>query len=130
MKKQFYIILFSLFIAIASIAQEDATVDPPEVKAYKAGIAKFEEGKYRDALISLTQAINSGYKDKDAVVKRGVAYYQTKQYAKAQDDFNDAVKGRINTAELYEYRGKTKYQLKDYQGAGVDLRRRCVGDPG
>ena len=87
MKSYFFLFISAFLLIAGGIHAQDAEPEvAPEEKAYQDGLNKFEEQKYRDAIVAFSQAINGGINNKEIFVKRGISYYQTKQYQDAQKD--------------------------------------------
>ncbi|KAA9349057.1 tetratricopeptide repeat protein [Larkinella humicola] len=86
--------------------------------------ALMQQGKFREAIQPLNQAIDADADNYEAFNSRGVAYYELKDYENALLDYEQAIqlkpdfyKPYYNRAKLKTARGETDAALKDYAEA-------------
>ncbi|RYF77507.1 MAG: tetratricopeptide repeat protein [Cytophagaceae bacterium] len=88
------------------------------------GRALLREGKSREALTALNQAVEADADNADAFNTRGVAYFELKEYSNALLDYEQALKLKpdfyrpyYNRALLKTAQGDVQAALKDYSEA-------------
>src|SRR5260370_7747264 len=86
-------------------------------EAFRHGWDAAGDGRYNDAIIEYTQAIQ--LKPDDAVVynDRGIAYLALRQYSQAIEDFTEAIRLKPDLAEAYNDRGNAYLALAPHQHA-------------
>jgi len=88
------------------------------------GRTLMRQGKFREALQPLNQAIEADNQNVQAFNTRGVAYFEAKEYANAQLDYEQAIRLKpdfyqpyYNRAKLKVAQGNATDALKDYADA-------------
>ncbi|MGA0559877.1 tetratricopeptide repeat protein [Larkinella sp. VNQ87] len=88
------------------------------------GRSLMQQGKFREAISPLNDAINADASNYEAFNSRGVAYFELKDYENALLDYEQAIKLNpefykpyYNRAKLKTARGETDAALKDYAEA-------------
>ena len=79
------------------------------------------EGRYREALTPLGQAIRMDLTDAALYAARGVVWKKLGQYSLAVDDFERALQFTDDQAPLYFQRGMTHYKMELYGAAERDF---------
>ncbi|MRS61871.1 tetratricopeptide repeat protein [Larkinella terrae] len=108
-------ILFSLWITQACTSSEAKLTEARSL---------MQQGKFREAIQPLNQAIDADGSNYEAFNSRGVAYFELKDYENALLDYEQAIqlkpdfyKPYYNRAKLKTARGETEVALKDYAEA-------------
>jgi Flp pilus assembly protein TadD len=96
------------------------------------GRALLREGKSREALTALNQAVEADADNADAFNTRGVAYFELKEYSNALLDYEQALKLKPNFYRPYYNRALLKTSQGDVQAALSDYSEaiRNVPEPG
>lgn len=92
-------------------------------------IEKAEKGDIREALESLTWALQVDSQDGKAYCCRGVIRCKQGNYRDALADFNQALKFGFQDAIVYRNRGKARLQMGDTQGAINDFNQALTIEP-
>jgi tetratricopeptide (TPR) repeat protein len=98
-------------------------------EAFRHGWDAAGDGRYNDAIIEYTQAIQ--LKPDDAVVynDRGIAYLALRQYSQAIEDFTEAIRLKPDLAGAYNDRGNAYGLCTSINKRLQTIRRRCVLNP-
>ncbi|AFZ02563.1 tetratricopeptide repeat protein [Calothrix sp. PCC 6303] len=100
-----------------------------EADYFKQLIEKAENGNIREALDSLSWALQVDSEDGKAYCCRGIIRYKQENYREAIADFNQAIKFNFQDAIVYRNRGKTRLQIGDNQGAISDFNQALNIEP-
>lgn len=87
--------------------------------AYQDGEEQIETGKYSDAIVSLSKAIDIYPEFYNAYYLRGIAYKATDEYDNAKSDFKKAIKLFPEEGKYYLEMGKLNLLLGKY-GEAID----------
>ena len=104
------LILYSLFIVSCNSSD----------KYVEQGRVYLKEGKFREAVQVLNQAIEADDANSEAFNSRGVAYFELKEYANAALDYDQAIKLKPDFYRPYYNRGLLKVAQNDLTGALKD----------
>ena len=85
---------------------EAITLDPTAYAYCCRGQALVQQGKYRQGIRDLTQAISMGGNDGSEFGTRAWAYMNIEEFDKAIEDINEALKHDQSNGELFAYRSK------------------------
>jgi tetratricopeptide (TPR) repeat protein len=96
---------------------------------FKQLIEKAENGQIREALDSLSWALQVDAEDGKAYCCRGIIRHKQENYREAIADFNQAIKFKFQDAIVYRNRGKTRLQMGDNQGAISDFNQALNIEP-
>jgi tetratricopeptide (TPR) repeat protein len=114
----------------ASTSKPSPKVDiTSEGDYFKQLIEKAEKGDIREALESLTWALQVDSQDGKAYCCRGVIRCKQGNYRDAIADFNQALKLNFQDAIVYRNRGKARLQMGDSQGAISDFNQALAIEP-
>lgn len=94
------------------------------------GIAQSNLGKTKEAVKSLTKAIDLDGTDVEAIRLRGVCYRQLKKFELAMQDLNTAVRMQPTNSVCYLERGILYSLQKNYEYAIRDYTQAIVYNPG
>jgi tetratricopeptide (TPR) repeat protein len=96
---------------------------------FKQLIQKAENGHIREALDSLSWALQVDSEDGKAYCCRGIIRCKQENYREAIADFNQAIKFKFQDAIVYRNRGKARLQIGDNQGAIADFNQALTIEP-
>ena len=111
MKRHHLIPLFALLFMFACNSSD---------KYVEQGRQRLNEGKFREAVQVLNQAVEADDENADAFVTRGVAYFELKEYANAILDYDQAIKLKPDFYRPYYNRALLKVAQNDLDGALKD----------
>lgn len=112
------VLLFGL-VGVAA-AQTDSSIDPKATEYYNAGSTQFGDGKYADAIESLTLAIQLQPDYVDAYSLRGLAHYLQAEFTDALSDFERSLELNPNDIYAHLLRGQSLRQTGDSEKALTD----------
>jgi Flp pilus assembly protein TadD len=99
-RKSNILFLFVTLLAFGNVFAQETT---PEL--VNQGVAYGKEGRYDEAIASLTKAVELNPNDSKAFNNRGLAYFYKGQFTQALSDYNKAIELDPNFAEAYSNRG-------------------------
>lgn len=111
MKRSYYIASLILFIISACTSAD---------KNLEQGRNYLKQGKFREAVQALNQAIEAKTDNAEAFNSRGVAYFELKEYANATLDYDQAIKLEPTFYRPYYNRALLKVAQNDLTGALKD----------
>lgn len=124
LRRIFFQILFAVFwvAAAASCAGTGAREVQTADMAYNGGVTYMNQGDYKKAIESFTQAISLDPRYQQAYGNRALSYEREGQYSKAIDDYTKAIElgGDRDKPRLYELRGQVYQQTGDLNKALAD----------
>ncbi len=107
-------------IAVLSIVSTLAFSCTSSDDFVEQGRKLMREGKFRDALQVLNQAVEANDDNAEAFNTRGVAYFELKEYANAALDYDQAIKLNPDSYRPYYNRGLMKVAQNNLTGALKD----------
>ena len=105
------LIYLSLFVVVACNSSD---------RFVEEGRGYLKEGKFREAVQVLNQAIEADDANADAFNSRGVAYFEMKEYANATLDYDQAIKLNPDFYRPYYNRALLKVAQNNLSGALKD----------
>jgi hypothetical protein len=81
------------------------------------------EGRYREAVVELTEALGIEPNFAQALNARGFAFFMLRDWRRAIEDLNHAIELNPNYANAYHNRGMARTNVGDAAGAQADLKR-------
>jgi tetratricopeptide (TPR) repeat protein len=97
--------------------------------AFARAVDLQEAGRFEEAIVAYSEAIQLGSNDLAAYNNRGAAYGALKEYERAIPDFDRALQLNPRYAEAYGNRGAAFGALKQYEAAIRDLGKAVELDP-
>jgi tetratricopeptide (TPR) repeat protein len=96
---------------------------------YQRGSEQWKRRQAREALDSLTKAIELDSEHADAHFLRGIVLESMKEQARALADYDRAIRLRPDFPEAYVNRSALRYLMRDYEGCIEDCARLLRFDP-
>lgn len=110
--KRSLVVLLCIVVSISACNSSDRYVEQ--------GRNQLRDGKFREAVQSLNQAIEADDDNAEAFNSRGVAYFELKEYNNATLDYAQAIKLAPSFYRPYYNRGLLKVAQNDLTGALKD----------
>lgn len=105
--------------AVYAAPPQTQTIEKSTQDFYKSGLDKFQQGDFKGAIESWTQAIQQN-PDAATYYNRGLAYRRLEDNQKALADYNQALKFDPKYVKAYVNRANVRDDLGDKQGAIAD----------
>lgn len=130
--KSVFIILFSVFCFLTSVAQLNQLSTNPEKKETRNGNKQFDKGVYTDAEASYKKALDKKNNMPEATFNLGDAVYQQKRYDEAAKQFQ--LSAQTNTdktvkAKAYHNLGNTFLEQQKWEDAAKAYKEALKNNP-